>query len=124
MIDPLIRKESPKIAIYNAGGSAGIATFVGDILSSYGYNVLTKGTGNNTQSQTLIVKITKDAKPYTDRYLSVRFNTGITHDLPNGVVPATDLPSNSTSNSGTTTPQPDYIIILGSTYTQGSGVTW
>jgi len=124
MIDPLIRKESPKIAVYNAGGLAGIATFVGDILSSYGYNVLTKGTGNNTQSQTLIVKMTKDAKPYTDRYLSVRFNAGITHDLPNGVVPATDLPSNSTSNSGATTPQPDYIIILGNSYTQGSGVTW
>lgn len=121
MIDPYLKKESPKISVYNAGGKAGIATLIGNILSSYGYTVLAKGSSTITQPQTLIVRITKDTKPFTERFLSVRFKTNITNELPNGVVPAADMPSQNTASSA---PQPDYIVILGSNYTQASGPTW
>lgn len=126
MIDPYLKKEAPKVAVYNASGRAGAATFVGDVLAGYGYSVLTKDTSATTQPQTLVVKITKDDKPFTNRFLSVRFNTSITHDVPNGVVPAAAATTAPTTagQATTTPPQPDYIIILGLNYAQGSGPTW
>lgn len=129
MIDPYLKKEGPKVAVYNGSGRTGMATTVGDVLASYGYKVLTKETSSSTQNKTLIIRINKTTKrPFTERFLSVRFGTVVTTSLPSGIVPAaTTSASSSNSSSSTTTastPQPDYIIVLGANFTTPSGSTW
>lgn len=125
MIDPYLKKEAPTVAVYNASGKAGLATQVGDVLAGYGYKVLVKETAQTTQTSTLVVKQTKDNKPFTDRFLGQRFLVSITSSLPSGVVPAAAAPAATTT--GSTAPaaeQPQYIIILGSEFATPSGPTW
>ncbi len=133
MVDPYLKKEGPKIAVYNGSGRTGMATTVGDIMASYGYKVLTKETSESTQNKTLIIRMNKTTKrPFTERFLSVRFGTVVTSTLPGGIVPAakastdTSSATNSTSASASanSTPQPDYIIVLGANFTAPSGPTW
>ena len=130
MIDPYLKKEAPTVAIYNASGKAGAATFVSGVMKGYGYKVLTADTAASVQAQTSVIKMTKTSKPFTNRFLSVRFNTAIVSKLPSGVVPAASTTGSTTSPTTTGTsgaaakPSPDYIIILGSDYVQPSGPTW
>lgn len=127
MIDPYLKREAPTVAVYNASGKAGLATSVADVLSGYGYKVLTKETSQSTQSKTAVVRMTKVDKKFTDRFLSVRFKTVIIGKLPANVVPAKTPPATDTSSSSSTTPttpEPDYIIILGTDWTTPSGPTW
>lgn len=129
MVDPYLKGETPTVAVYNGTGRTGLATTVGDILSSYGYKVLTKETASSTQNKTLIIRNNKSAKkPYTERYLSVRFGTIITSTVPSSVIPAAASGSSTTSNTSTstttTTPQPDYIIVLGANFRTPNGPTW
>lgn len=125
MIDPFLRSEAPNIAVYNATGKTGLATSVGDVLAGYGYKVLDKETSKSAQAKTVVVKINKKAKmPFTERFLGLRFKTVITADLPSGVVPASKLPKENSDSSASTTPQPDYIIILGANFKTPVGPTW
>lgn len=125
MIDPYLKKEAPSLAIYNASGKAGIASTVADVMAGYGYKVLTKETSQSNQSKTVVVKMTKTDKKFTDRFLSNRFKTVIIDKLPANVVPAKMTPtSSSTTSSTTTAPEPDYIIILGTDWTPQTGPTW
>lgn len=136
MIDPYLKKEGPQIAVYNGTGKSGLATIVGDVLAGYGYKVLAKETSESTQAKTLIIRVDKETKrPFTERFLSVRFGTVVTSTLPSGIVPATAAATNSSasgsgSNSGTASatpvsaPQPDYIIVLGANFRTPSGPTW
>ena len=122
MIDPFLKKEAPTVAIYNGSGRAGLATSVGDIMAGYGYNVLIKESSKEPQQKTLVVKKTQQAKPFTERFLSVRFATPISSDLPNSVLPdATNATATSTS---TAPPTADFIIVLGSDFKIPSGPTW
>lgn len=128
MLDPYLRKEAPTVAVYNASGKAGFATTVGDVLAGYGYKVLAKETSETNQPKTVVIKMTKTAKPFTDRFLSVRFKSVISDKLPSGVVPPAQTPtttSSSDSSSSTPTPAgPDYIIILGTDWRAQTGPTW
>jgi LCP family protein required for cell wall assembly len=122
MIDPFLKKEAPTVAIYNGSGRSGLATSVGDILSGYGYKVVIKESSKEPQQQTLVVKKTQESKPFTERFLSVRFSTPITADLPNTVLPNT--PNTATASSGTAPPTADFIIVLGSDFKIPNGPTW
>lgn len=126
MIDPFIRKEAPTVAVYNGSGKTGLATIVGDVLSGYGYKVLIKETSKSTQPKTLIVRTNKDAKkPFTERYLTVRFKGVITTDMPANVAAMPSATTSSSSSSSTTTaPTPDYTIILGTDFRVPNGPTW
>jgi LCP family protein required for cell wall assembly len=122
MIDPFLKKEAPTVAIYNGSGRSGLATSVGDILSGYGYNVVIKESSKEPQQQTLVVKKTQESKPYTERFLSVRFSKPISSDLPNSVLPTAS--NTATTSSNTAPPTADFIIVLGSDFKIPSGPTW
>lgn len=128
MIDPFLKKEAPTVAVYNGSGEEGVATLVANILSGYGYKVLVKDTSKETQAKTMVVKMKKDIKkPFTDRFLSVRFKTVIGSSLPSNVIPtpaASTTTTSGTSTTTTSTPQPDYVIVLGTDYEQANGPTW
>ncbi len=121
MIDPFLKREAPTVAVYNGSGRAGAATLVGNVLAGYGYNVLTKDNSEKIQFKTVVVKQTKNDKPFTYRYLSQRFGTVPITDLPSGSVPAANA---STTNSSSTPPQADFVIILGTDYVQQTDATW
>jgi LCP family protein required for cell wall assembly len=131
MMDPYLKKEAPTVAIYNGSGKAGVATTVGDILAGYGYKVLTKETSKEDQTKTIIVKKTTTPKPFTDRFLTVRFSKPLAYTVPNNVIPSTTPATTTTTSSSTssatsssTAPEPDYIIVLGADYRQKFGPTW
>ena len=126
MLDPFIKKEAPTVAIYNGSGKSGIATSVGDILTSFGYKVLTKETSQTPQSGTTVVKQTTTDHTFTDHFLSLRFQTTITSTLPNGVIPPATAPTTPAAGttSTTTPPKPDYVIILGADFTIPNSPTW
>lgn len=123
MIDPYLKQESPTVAVYNGTGKAGIASTVADVLSGYGYKVLAKDTSQTDQSKTMVIKMTKTDKPFTNRFLSLRFATSISNSLPDNVVPPKQTATTSTDGQSTE-PEPDYIIILGSDFKTPSGPTW
>jgi LCP family protein required for cell wall assembly len=127
MMDPYLKQESPTIAVYNGSSKAGTATLVGDILAGYGYKVLEKETSKEVQPKTLIIKVNKDAKkPFTERFLTVRFGTVITSELPATIIPAESKITTTKPAQGATStkPMPDYIIVLGADYRQENGPTW
>lgn len=126
MIDPFIKKEAPTVAVYNGSGRAGVATNVADILTSLGYKVLIKETSQSPQSATSVVKQTTTDHIFTDHFLSLRFKTTITTNLPSNVVPPT---TNTTTSSGSTAnstqpPKPDYVIVLGADFSIPNSPTW
>ncbi|RTK95158.1 LytR family transcriptional regulator [Candidatus Saccharibacteria bacterium] len=128
MIDPFLRKEAPTIAVYNGSEREGVATFVGDVMTGYGYKVLEKESAKESQTKTMIIKVNKDAdKSFTERFLTVRFGTVIGTNLPGNVLPLESKITTTAPASNSTTaskPRPDYIIILGSDWTSKSGPTW
>ena len=122
MIDPFLKKEAPTVAIYNGSGRSGLATIVADVMTGYGYNVVIKDSSKDPQQKTLVVKKTQESKPFTERFLSVRFATPITSDLPNSVLPTAS--NAATTSSATAPPTADFIIVLGSDFKIPSGPTW
>ncbi len=118
MLDPFLKKELPTIAIYNASGKSGLATSVADVMTSYGYKVLTKETSKINLSTTKVVRRTQNEKIFTERYLSKRFAIGITQEMPEGVVTESADANNSQSSA-----QPDYVIVIGSDF-RATGPTW
>jgi hypothetical protein len=122
MIDPFLKKEAPTVAIYNGSGRSGLATIVADVMTGYGYNVVIKDSSKDPQQKTLVVKKTQESKPFTERFLSVRFATPITSDLPNSVLPTAS--NAATTASATAPPTADFIIVLGSDFKIPSGPTW
>lgn len=127
MIDPYLKQESPSLAVYNGSNTEGLATLTSDILAGYGYKILETESTKEPQSKTLIIKVNKDAKkPFTERFLTVRFGTTITTELPATIVPsettiATIKPAEGSSGGK---PMPDYIIVLGSDFQIKNGPTW
>jgi hypothetical protein len=128
MIDPYLKKEAPKVAIYNASNQSGMASYVSQVMAGYGYKVLEKDTSKSTQTKTQIIKINKDVKkPFTERFLTVRFGTFVSTTLPANVLPDTTTITTTKPAAGSTTPSkpmPDYIIILGTDFREPSGPTW
>ncbi|MCA9329285.1 LCP family protein [Candidatus Saccharibacteria bacterium] len=127
MIDPYLKQESPSVAVYNGSSQEGLATLTADILSSYGYKVLEKETSKEIQNKTLVIKINKDSKkPFTERFLNVRFSTTIISELPGNIIPdeTTISTTKSSNESANSKPLPDYIIVLGNDFTIKNGPTW
>lgn len=101
--DGLITKENAPVAVYNATGTAGLATSEGKLLKSYGYNVSTiQNAGHATDpSTTTLVDLSKDSAPYTAHYLEGRL----------GVTSVSKVPSEF---GVTPPPGAKFVIILGS----------
>lgn len=120
MLDPFLKKETPTVAVYNASGKAGLATQVGDVLSSYGYKVLLKESAKMTTKQTVVAKQSSEDKPYTNRFLNIRFNTTLVSSVPDGLIPD----QTSTSSTTNQAEKPQFIIVLGTDFSYPSGPTW
>lgn len=98
--DSFIANENARVAIYNATGTAGLATAQATILKSYGYNVVTVDNAPTTNpTVTALIDLTKGAKKYTKHYLEGRFKTTASGSLPS------NLPATASSA--------DFVIILG-----------
>lgn len=123
MMDPFLRREAPTVAVYNGSGKAGLAGQVGDVLAGYGYKVVIKETSKTPQSNTKVVKTTDAKKPFTDRFLSLRFKTTISNTLPTNVV-VEQAAASTNGSSSSSSPQADYVIILGADFPTPSGPTW
>jgi LCP family protein required for cell wall assembly len=121
MMDPFLKREAPTVSIYNGSGRAGLAAQVAKVMAGYGYKVLIKDSSKTPQAATKVVKTTEVKKPFTDRFLSLRFKTTISGTLPANVVASQAASSSSTANNSG---QADYIIILGSDFPTPSGPTW
>jgi LCP family protein required for cell wall assembly len=89
--DGLIAKESAPIAIYNATGTAGLATKEANLLKSYGYHVTTieNAPNANDPSQTILVDLNHGKDKYTRHYLESRLGAEATGKLPGdyGITP-------------------------------------
>lgn len=100
--DGLVTKENAPIAIYNATGVSGLAGSEAKLLKSYGYNVKTVDTAQNTagSSSDTLVDLSKGTAKYTAHYLEGRL----------GVTSVGKVPS----EYGLTPPQgTKFVIILG-----------
>ncbi len=136
MMDPWLRKEAPTVAVYNGTGRAGMALTVADVLSSYGYKVVVKETSKSKQTTTTVVKKTSEAKPFTERFLSLRFKTSISNTVPDGALPdassnsgsagagSSGGTSSSSSSNNSNATDAQFIIVLGSDFSTPSGPTW
>lgn len=97
--DSYIKNENASIAVLNGTGVAGLATRTADDLKSYGYNITqiadapTKGF-----TQTVVVDMRANKKPYTEHYLETRFSVKSVNNLPDKSI----IPGNA-----------DFVIILG-----------
>lgn len=89
--DGLITKENAPVAVYNATGTAGLATSEAKLLKQYGYNITTvQNAGNATDpAATTVVDLSKGADKYTAHYLESRFGVTSAGKVPGefGVVP-------------------------------------
>lgn len=103
--DGFIRKENPSIMVLNGSGVAGEGTKRAEELKSYGYNVISVGDAPSTDfSENILVDMRGGEKKYTKRYLELRFKTGATSKLPEGIMADTA----------------DFVIILGSNGTSSN----
>jgi LCP family protein required for cell wall assembly len=81
--DGYLLKEQAPIIVLNGTDQVGLATTLGDKLTSYGYNVV--GVANaptNQYGHTIIVDRSHGKDKYTAHYLSQHFNTETTTGLP------------------------------------------
>ena len=97
--DPYIQKENAKVLVLNGTPTPGLAQKLGDLLKSYGYNVMPTGNTPNTGwTQTTLIDMTHKNK-YTKNYLENRL--GMTA---NDKLMDTSIPTNGA----------DFVIIMGS----------
>ena len=100
--DGLITKENASVTIYNATGTAGLATSEAKLLKEYGYNVtIIQNAANATDPSTsTLVDLSKGTDKYTAHYLEGRL----------GVTSVGKVPG----EFGVTPPQgTKFVIILG-----------
>ncbi len=101
--DPYIKKENAPIAIYNATGTAGLATAEAGQLKQYGYNIRKVDSAPNitSPSEPILVNLSGSQDKYTLNYLESRL----------GVTAVGRVPS----QFGINPPQGvKFVIILGS----------
>lgn len=97
--DSFIRKENAGIIVLNGTTISGTAKTRGDVLKSFGYNVIEVGDApDKNNPTTIIVDLKKKDTKYTKHYLEQRFKTSVTTKLPDGITP----PENA-----------DFVIIIG-----------
>jgi hypothetical protein len=97
--DAFLRKEDARVVILNGTGVAGLATAREKELRSYGYNIV--GVDNaptEDYTNTVLVDLTNNTKPYTASYLEKRLKLTKTAQSIEGI------PTNETA---------DFVIILG-----------
>lgn len=97
--DGYLARENANVTILNGTETSGLASQKAEQLRSYGYNVGTvaDAPAQNYQN-TVIVDLTKGAKPYTKNYLEKRFSRKAVTTLPDQAI-----------QPGTA----DFVIILG-----------
>lgn len=119
MRDPYLMQETPTVTVYNGTGRAGVAQFVTDVMSAYGYKVLVTETAKENQPKTLVVKASERKMPFTERFLFKRFGVVYTKDLPGNVIPPVEAGKSQK-------PKGDFVIVLGADFnkTADSGPTW
>jgi LCP family protein required for cell wall assembly len=104
--DPYIAKENPSIMVLNGTGTSGLATAKGDLLKTYGYNVVSVGDApTSSYTRTTIVDMTGGKKKFTLHYIEKRFGVKSTTKLPDPAIQATGA---------------DFVIILGQDATANS----
>jgi hypothetical protein len=104
-IDNYIKSENAKVDVENGTSKSGLATTVGKLLKSYGYNVISMVTApEQNHTTTVIYDYTGGKKPYTVKYLENRF----------GVKAQRTSPPPADPNA--TTPAPDVRVIVGNDY--------
>lgn len=97
--DGYIKTEAAGIEVQNGTSRASLATTVGDLLKTYGYNVVDVADADkHTYSTTIIYDYSGGKKPYTLKYLENRFGVTAT---------------SATRPAGTTA---DIRVIIGSDY--------
>ncbi len=102
-IDGFIKQEVAKVVVLNGTQTPGMATKTGELLKSYGYNVIDIGdVDNNNDGQTQIVHIKHEEKQTkkTQEYLKRRFKTTVSKN----------------EELATKYPEADIIIVIGSDY--------
>lgn len=119
MRDPYLMQETPSVTVYNGTGQAGVAQYVADVMSAYGYKVLVVETAVQNQPKTLVVKASDKKAPFTERFLFKRFGVVYTKDLPKNVIPPVKA-------GKTEKPKGDFVIVLGADFNKSanSGPTW
>jgi len=89
--DGLLTKENASVAIYNATGTAGLASDEADTLKEYGYNVTKIDSAPNaTDPQTtVLVDLSKGVDKYTKHYLEGRLGVTAVSKVPSdfGITP-------------------------------------
>jgi LCP family protein required for cell wall assembly len=80
--DGFIIKENPSIIVLNGTSVAGLANKRANELKSYGYNVIqVADSSKKDYYANQFIDLTKGQKPYTKRYLELRFGTQATEKL-------------------------------------------
>jgi len=100
--DPYLQNEKARIQVLNATGQSGKATEVSDMLTSYGYNVVSVEKNSTTEEKTVIYDYSSGAKPYTLKYLTDRFSASVKNQ-----------PSSSSAAA-------DIVIVVGKDYLTSS----
>jgi LCP family protein required for cell wall assembly len=96
--DGFITKENPSIIVLNGTAEYGLAQQKADELTSYGYNVIQVADAPVSVTSTQVIDKTNRQKPYTVRYMELRYNT-------EAVANVEGLPLD--------TYQADFIIVVG-----------
>jgi len=101
--DGFLAKENAPVAVYNGTAIAGLATKQGDILKSYGYNVMAVDSAPTltNPTKTVVVDLTKGVDKYTKHYLQERYGASAVTKMPAGT-------------GITPPPGTHFVIILGS----------
>ncbi|MCA9344641.1 LCP family protein [Candidatus Saccharibacteria bacterium] len=119
MRDPYLMQENPTVTVYNGTGRAGVAQYVTDVMSAYGYKVLVTETAKENQPKTLVVKASDRKMPFTERFLFKRYGVVYTKDLPKNVIPPVAEGKSQPAKG-------DFVIVLGADFNKNgdSGPTW
>jgi len=107
--DGLIVKEKARIAVYNATSTPGLATTMGQLLKSYGYNITKVDSTPNSSNPpvTTLVDLSGGKDKYTRHYLEDRLGVTAVGSMPGefGITPSGDA---------------NFVIILGNDATTSS----
>lgn len=78
LIDAFLRREAPKVDVYNGSGVAGVATAQSELLKSLGYTIgKVADAPKQSYTSTVIYDINGSAKPRTKELLQKRYNVTV-----------------------------------------------
>lgn len=99
MPDAFLRRESPKVDVYNGSGYEGVATTQSELLKSNGYNIgKVENADKQDYTETVIYDLNGSAKPHTKALLEKQYGVKM--------LPKEQLPTNLQTDA-------DFVIIVG-----------